>query len=188
MTPSQPLLRADEAPAARTLVDVFAESVAAFPDATALDSGQERLTYAELAEAADELADELAARGVGRGDRVGVRLPSGTTDLYVAILGILHAGAAYVPVDADDPDERARLVFGEAGVASGPGSRSSSGVPPRRASARSRASGTTPGSSSPPARPARPRAWRSRTATPRRSSTPRHGCSSRTTRSARRTG
>ena len=117
MTPSQPLLRADEAPAARTLVDVFAESVAAFPDATALDSGQERLTYAELAEAADELADELAARGVGRGDRVGVRLPSGTTDLYVAILGILHAGAAYVPVDADDPDERARLVFGEAGVA-----------------------------------------------------------------------
>ncbi len=100
MTPSQPLLRADEAPAARTLVDVFAESVAAFPDATALDSGQERLTYAELAEAADELADELAARGVGRGDRVGVRLPSGTTDLYVAILGILHAGAAYVPVDA----------------------------------------------------------------------------------------
>ncbi|MCP6368343.1 AMP-binding protein, partial [Klebsiella pneumoniae] len=78
-------------------------SVADCPDATALDSGTERLTYAELAEAADELADELAARGVGRGDRVGIRLPSGTTDLYVAILGVLHAGAAYVPVDADDP-------------------------------------------------------------------------------------
>ena len=117
MSLTETLLRGDAAPAPRTLVDVFAEAVAAFPDATALDSGQERLTYAELAEAADELADELAARGVGRGDRVGVRLPSGTTDLYVAILGILHAGAAYVPVDADDPDERARLVFGEAGVA-----------------------------------------------------------------------
>src|SRR4029453_9100003 len=47
---------------------------------------------------------------------IGVRIPSGTSDLYVAILGILMAGAAYVPVDADDPDERARLVFGEAKV------------------------------------------------------------------------
>ena len=46
-----------------------------------------------------------------------MRIPSGTTDLYVAIVGILLTGAAYVPVDHDDPDERARLVFNEAGVA-----------------------------------------------------------------------
>ncbi len=46
-----------------------------------------------------------------------MRIKSGTVDLYVAIMGILVAGAAYVPVDADDPDERARLVFGEADVA-----------------------------------------------------------------------
>nr|WP_307856739.1 Pls/PosA family non-ribosomal peptide synthetase [Catenulispora pinistramenti] len=45
-----------------------------------------------------------------------MRVPSGTVDLYIAILGVLTAGAAYVPVDADDPDERARLVFGEAAV------------------------------------------------------------------------
>jgi non-ribosomal peptide synthetase-like protein len=111
------LLRSDRAPAPRTLVDVFRASVASCPDATALDNGVEQLTYAELSEAVEELADELASRGIGRGDRVGVRLPSGTVDLYVAILGVLHAGAAYVPVDADDPDERARLVFGEADVA-----------------------------------------------------------------------
>ncbi len=42
--------------------------------------------------------------------------PSGTNDLYVAILAVLAAGAAYVPVDAEDPDERAELVFGEADV------------------------------------------------------------------------
>ena len=42
--------------------------------------------------------------------------PLRTTDLYVAILGILVAGA-YVPADHDDPDERARLVFEEAAVA-----------------------------------------------------------------------
>ena len=61
--------------------------------------------------------DALVAVGVERGDRVGVRIPSGTTDLYIAILGILAAGCAYVLVDHDDPDERARVVFGEAGVA-----------------------------------------------------------------------
>ncbi len=54
--------------------------------------------------------------GVRRGDRVGVRVASGSKELYASILGILAAGAAYVPVDADDPDERARLVFGEAAV------------------------------------------------------------------------
>ena len=83
----------------------------------AIDNGAELLTYEEFGEAADEVAASLNSMGVGRGDRVGVRIRSGTTDLYVAIMGILVAGAAYVPVDADDPDERARLVFGEAGVA-----------------------------------------------------------------------
>jgi non-ribosomal peptide synthetase-like protein len=48
---------------------------------------------------------------------VGVRVASGTLDLYVAIMGILVAGAAYVPVDVDDPDSRARMVFDEADVA-----------------------------------------------------------------------
>ena len=47
---------------------------------------------------------------------MGIRLPSGTRDLYIAILGALWLGAAYVPVDADDPQERADLVFGQAGV------------------------------------------------------------------------
>ncbi|HVI36414.1 MAG TPA: AMP-binding protein, partial [Gaiellales bacterium] len=57
-----------------------------------------------------------AARGIGRGDRIGIRMPSGSYALYVAILATLATGAAYVPVDADDPEERADLVFGEADV------------------------------------------------------------------------
>src|SRR3954471_8036071 len=100
----------------RTLADVLAETTARHPDAPALDDGTVTLTYAELREQADELRQKLAANGVGTGDRVGVRVPSGTADLYVSILGVLAAGAAYVPVDADDPDERAELVFGEANV------------------------------------------------------------------------
>ena len=112
-TPLPELLASDRAPAPRTLVDIFREVVDFAPQSPAVDSGVEVLTYAELAEAADQVAAELREAGVRVGDKVGVRIKSGTTDLYVAILGILCAGAAYVPVDADDPDERARVVFEE---------------------------------------------------------------------------
>lgn len=105
------------APAPRTLVDVVAGTVERCPDAPAIDAGGVVMTYAEFRDAAAMVAQELAELGIGRGDKVGVRLASGTADLYVAIMGILLAGAAYVPVDADDPDERARTVFGEAEVA-----------------------------------------------------------------------
>lgn len=100
----------------RTLVDVFDASVRSCPDELALDDGTTRLTYRALAAEVERLRRRLAGAGVGLGDRVGVRVPSGTNDLYVAILAVLAAGAAYVPVDAEDPDERAELVFGEAEV------------------------------------------------------------------------
>ena len=115
--PADPLLRGGLAPPPRTLVDILRETARRHPDSRAIDNGREVLTYDELLEAADGVASALREQGIGRGDRVGVRLPSGTTDLYVAIIGILVAGAAYVPVDHDDPDERARLVFDEAEVA-----------------------------------------------------------------------
>ncbi|QNP73632.1 amino acid adenylation domain-containing protein [Streptomyces roseirectus] len=101
---------------ARTLVDVFESTVRFYGDEPALDDGNTQLTYRELAAEVERMRRRLAAAGVGLGDRVGVRVPSGTNDLYVAILAVLAAGAAYVPVDAEDPDERAELVFGEADV------------------------------------------------------------------------
>ncbi|MGW6868021.1 Pls/PosA family non-ribosomal peptide synthetase [Streptomyces sp. NPDC054904] len=100
----------------RTLVDVFEASVRAHPDELALDDGTSRLTYRALAADVERRRRALAAAGVGLGDRVGVRVPSGTNELYASVLAVLAAGAAYVPVDAEDPDERAELVFGEAGV------------------------------------------------------------------------
>ena len=111
------MLRSAFAPAPRTLVDILHASATDFPDVAALDNGADVLTYAELVDAAELVAGSLAQLGVGRGDKVGVRITSGTTDLYVAIAAILVAGAAYVPVDMDDPDERARTVFAEAAVA-----------------------------------------------------------------------
>ncbi len=105
-----------EAAPARSLLDVLEATAQAFPEAPALDAGADVLSYRSLLRRTEELAGRLAAAGVGRGDRVGVRVPSGTADLYLAILGVLRAGAAYVPVDADDPDERAETIWADAAV------------------------------------------------------------------------
>lgn len=109
--PAQYLLSA-QAPEPRTLVDILRDTAARHPDAPAIDDGTVQLTYSELIEDVEASVEWLGARGIGRGDRIGVRMPSGSYALYVAILSILAAGAAYVPVDADDPQERADLVFG----------------------------------------------------------------------------
>ncbi|MFI6367463.1 Pls/PosA family non-ribosomal peptide synthetase [Nocardia sp. NPDC050630] len=111
-----PLLRGARAPQVRTLVDILNSTAAAHPDAPAIDDGRVVLGYTELLTEIDAGVVRLTAAGVRPGDRVGVRMPSGTHELYVTILAILFAGAAYVPVDADDPEERARLVFDEARV------------------------------------------------------------------------
>ena len=113
--PSQYLL-SEYASEPRTLIDILHETARRYPDAPALDDGTVQLTYAELLSDIEDSVSWLGARGIGRGDRIGIRMPSGSYALYVAILATLAAGAAYVPVDADDPQERADLVFTEAAV------------------------------------------------------------------------
>ena len=113
--PAQYVLSAS-APEPRTLIDILYDTAQRHPDAPALDDGTVQLTYAELITDIEDSVEWLAARGIGRGDRIGIRMPSGSYALYVAILATLASGAAYVPVDADDPDERAELVFTEADV------------------------------------------------------------------------
>ncbi len=111
-TVSEP--RAAPPPAPRTLLDVFSATLVAYGRRVAVSSDDAVLTYRELSVAVRDLASALRARGIGPGDRVGVRVDSGTADLYVGILGVLAAGAAYVPVDADDPDARAEWVWRQA--------------------------------------------------------------------------
>ncbi|MDO5076858.1 Pls/PosA family non-ribosomal peptide synthetase [Corynebacterium sp.] len=112
--PSQ-FLRSAEAAENSTLVDILRHTATTHPQAPAIDDG-DILTYAELWDAVTEQASQLHEAGIRRGDRIGIRMPSGSKDLYVAILATLVAGAAYVPVDVDDPAERAELVFSEARV------------------------------------------------------------------------
>ena len=99
------------APHPRTLLDIFQESATRFADNIAIDAGARTMTYRRLSAAAEDIASRLRAQGVGPGDRVGVRIPSGTGDLYTAILGVLMSGAAYVPVDFDDPAARVADVL-----------------------------------------------------------------------------
>ncbi|MFG3008752.1 amino acid adenylation domain-containing protein [Streptomyces calvus] len=87
------------------LPQLFAEQVARTPDAVAVMCGEASLSYARLAARADRLARVLVARGVGPEQRVALMLPRGV-DLVVALLGVVKAGAAYVPVDPRYPAER----------------------------------------------------------------------------------
>ncbi|MEU2340181.1 amino acid adenylation domain-containing protein, partial [Streptomyces sp. NPDC013172] len=106
-----------------TLPELFAGQVARIPDAVAVVAGDERLTYAELDGRANRLARLLAGRGVGPESVVAVVMER-SADLVVALLAVLKAGAAYLPVDPEYPaeriafmlaDARPSLVFTEAG-------------------------------------------------------------------------
>lgn len=107
----------DDEPVPRTLIEILSATTAAYPEVTALTGTDGSLSYEQLAACIADQMDRLAVASIGRGDRIGIRVPSGTTDLYVAILSTLAAGAAYVPVDWDDPDTRAHTVWEEADVA-----------------------------------------------------------------------
>ncbi|MET7418861.1 amino acid adenylation domain-containing protein [Dactylosporangium sp. NPDC005555] len=103
------------APAATTLHGAFAEQAARHPDAVAAADDQDRLTYTDLAERANRIAAALRDRGEGPGSIVGLVLERGV-DLPAAILGVLQAGAAYLPIDPENPADRTADQFAECGV------------------------------------------------------------------------
>ncbi|WP_340538545.1 amino acid adenylation domain-containing protein [Nocardioides sp. GXZ039] len=106
---------------ARTAAADFAVHLPAFdtarerPSAVALRQGATTLTYAELCGAAAALAHELVELGVGPEDRVAVCAARGPR-LWVAVLGVLAAGAAYVPVLPEDPRRRRSEMLRDAAV------------------------------------------------------------------------
>lgn len=101
---------------ARTLWEVLETAAEAFPNAIAVADGRTMLSYRDLLDAAVRAGDRLASLGFGAGDRIGIRITSGGAELQLRILAVLSVGAAYVPVDVDDPEERAELVWSAAGV------------------------------------------------------------------------
>lgn len=103
-------------PADRTLPELFAERVARAPDAVAVVGAGEQLSYRELDRASNRLARTLLQRGWGPGERVGVFLDR-SPQLVVALLAVLKAGSAYVPLDPRYPAERLAHVASDARMA-----------------------------------------------------------------------
>ncbi|MFD7663677.1 amino acid adenylation domain-containing protein [Streptomyces sp. NPDC059788] len=93
-----------------TVPERFAETAARFPEAPAVVSGADTLTYGELDARTNRFARYLRAGGVVPGDRVGVLLHR-SAELVVALLGIAKAGALAVPVDPSYPAERVRYLL-----------------------------------------------------------------------------
>ena len=94
---------------------LFERQVRETPDAVALVSHEETLTYRELDRRADGLAHRLRRAGLGVEDRCGVCLQR-SNELLVALLAVFKAGAAYVPLDPDYPKDRLGFMVEDAAV------------------------------------------------------------------------
>ncbi|MFJ8312991.1 MULTISPECIES: amino acid adenylation domain-containing protein [unclassified Streptomyces] len=93
----------------------LADVVASAPERPALRHHGVVRTYAELVAGADEIAGRLTRLGAMPGDRVAVRMPT-TPQAITTLLGVLHAGAAYVPIDPDLPEDRAQHILSDSGA------------------------------------------------------------------------
>ncbi|WP_338864395.1 amino acid adenylation domain-containing protein [Myxococcus stipitatus] len=102
-------------PAEATVVSRIEAQAMRAPERTAVAAVDRTLSYGELQGEVLALAARLRARGVGRGDRVGVCLER-THRLPVALLAVLRAGASYVPLDPNFPRERLALMAEDAGL------------------------------------------------------------------------
>ncbi|MEO0713174.1 MAG: amino acid adenylation domain-containing protein [Pseudomonadota bacterium] len=94
-----------ETPEPLTVTAAFASQAAATPDAVAVRCADERILYEDLDRAASEFAGALADHGVKPGERVLVTMRR-SADLFPVLLGVLRAGAVFVPVPADVPPGR----------------------------------------------------------------------------------
>src|SRR5947207_3908974 len=97
------------------LQEIFEAQVDARPEAVATVFGQEEVAYLELEQRANRLARHLRARGVRRGSLVAMLLPR-SIDAYTSLLGILKAGAAYVPIDPEYPADRVAYILENSGA------------------------------------------------------------------------
>jgi amino acid adenylation domain-containing protein len=102
-------------PREASLADLVMEQAESTPDAVAVICGEDSLTYGELQRRAGRLAGRLAAMGIEPEELVAVCLER-STDLVAASLGVLMSGAAYLPLDPEEPVDRLAAILGDAGV------------------------------------------------------------------------
>ena len=101
-----------EIPAA-SIPEMFEQQMERTPEAVAVMYEEQKLTYRELNERANRLAHYLIGQGIGPEDVVGLAVPR-SLEMVVGLLGILKAGAAYLPLDLEYPQERLALMLRDA--------------------------------------------------------------------------
>ncbi len=102
-------------PSVETIPQLFAAQARQRPDRLALACGEQRRSYGQLEENSNRLARFLRRQGVGRGSLVGISLPR-SVPMVEAVLGVMKAGAAYVPLDPLYPQARLRLMIEDSGM------------------------------------------------------------------------
>ncbi|MET9359164.1 amino acid adenylation domain-containing protein [Streptomyces sp. NPDC006617] len=109
-------LAAGQAPPVRLLTDLLPRQAASRAQAPAVVSDEMSLSYGELDDRSRSIAARLTERGTRRGDLVAVALPK-CPEQIAAVHGVLRAGAAYVPVDPDWPEDRVRYILADTAAA-----------------------------------------------------------------------
>lgn len=97
----------------RTIHDMFVDQAMLTPNNIAIICEDKKMTYSELDEKSNQVAHYLNEMGVGHNDYVGV-LAQRRMESIVNILGVLKAGAAYVPIDPNQPEERRNYILKDA--------------------------------------------------------------------------
>ncbi|MCQ6248736.1 non-ribosomal peptide synthetase [Streptomyces malaysiensis] len=96
-----------------TVVDRFDQAADRAPERIALVAHGSAMTFAELRDRSRAVAGVLVRRGIGPGATVGLAIPR-SPDSIVALFAVLRAGAAYVPLELDHPDERIASIVADA--------------------------------------------------------------------------
>jgi len=102
----------DDSDLERSVTDRFERVVRQYPHRLAVKSREQQLTYAELNQAANQLAHAIVAAQGTSNEAVAVVMDQGV-DMVVAIVGLLKAGKLYVPLDPSDPSERLRSILAD---------------------------------------------------------------------------
>src|SRR5215469_16285932 len=97
------------------LQQYLTESAKKYPEKAAVWARKRTLSYRELNERSNQLAHFLRARGIKKGDRIGIFFPKAVESL-VAMFGALKAGAVYVPLDPNQPAERISYIISNCGI------------------------------------------------------------------------